>query len=156
MGQPPAAGRNRHPWRALALAAVLVVGSAIVLVRAGGSSHPSIEYRPSIVDLVASIEQAGAAWDVLSPRVGDLMLADSWASPSWVAFSSGGGGAAGEECYPINEGAVAEGGRIVFRSGLSVPIGSWRREPLPSPGVELAGACLDRRGSAVERILGPA
>ena len=87
----------------------------------------------------------------LSPRIGDLMLADLSTAPTWVAFSIGGGGAAGKECYPINEGAVADGGRLVFRSGLSVAIGAWRREPLPSQGLELGrrlpGSSWQRRGA---------
>jgi hypothetical protein len=181
MEQPAAAGRGRHPWRALAVAAVIVAVTLVVLVRISAPARPSNEYRPAAVDLVASIGQAGASWDVglesgahasltasvrdilrpvsgapLSPRIGDLMLTDSVTSPSWVAFSSGGGGAAGTACYAINQEAVIDGDRILFRSGLSVPVGSWRREPMPSPGVTIAGACLDRQGNAVERILGPA
>jgi len=181
MEEPAAAGRDHRPWLALAVSAVIVAVMLVVLVRISAPSRPGIEYRPAAVDLVASIEQAGAGWDVglesgphatltdsvadvlrpvsgapLSPRIGDLMLTDSLTAPSWVAFSNGGGGAAGTACYPINQEAVVDGDRILFRSGLSVPLGSWRREPTPSPGVTIAGACLDRQGRAVDRILGPA
>ncbi len=181
MERPAAARRDRRRWLALAVTAVIVTVMVFVLARLVTPSRPDIEYRAAAVDVVASVEQIGAAWDVglesgahavltssvadvlrpvsgspPSPRVGDLMLTDSVTSPSWVAFSSGGGGAAGVACYPINQEGVVDGDRILFRSGLSVPVGAWRREPAPSPGVTIAGACLDREGSAVERILGPA
>jgi len=181
MEQPAAAGRDRRPWLALAVTAVILIVIVLAFARLVTPSRPAIEYRPAAVDVVASVDQMGAAWDVglesgahailagsvadvlrpvsgapLSPRIGDLMLTDSVTSPSWVAFSSGGGDAAGAACYPINQEAVVDDDRILFRSGLSVPVGSWRREPTPSAGVTIAGACLDRHGSAVERILGPA
>jgi hypothetical protein len=181
MDQPAATGRDRRPWLALALTAVIVAATVFVLLQVMAPSRSTVEYRPSTVDVVVPIDQMGAAWDVglesgahatltgsvrdvlrpvsgapLSPRIGDLMLTDSVTSPSWVAFSSGGGGAARAACYPINQEAVVDGDRILFRSRLSVPVGSWRREPTPSHGVTIAGACLDRQGNAVERILGPA
>ena len=181
MEQPAAARRDRRSWLALAVTAVIVTAVVFALTRLITPSRPATEYRAAAVDVVASVDQAGAAWDVglesgghvtltasvhdvlrpvsgapLSPGIGDLMLTDSLTAPSWVAFSSGGGGAAGAACYPINQEAVVDGDRILFRSGLSVPVGSWRREQTPSPGVTMAGACLDRQGSAVERILGPA
>jgi hypothetical protein len=159
-------------------AAAVVAAVAVALITAGPSPAPR-EYRPGYVDLVASVEQAGAAWEVqlesgrrvtvdasvrdvlrpvsppLSPSVGDLMLADAL-PPAWVAFSLGGGGPPGDECYEIHQPAVVRGDRLVFTSGLSLPIGVWRRGPVPSPGASFGGACLDREGNAVDEVLAPA
>jgi len=178
----PAAALNGPNRVRVVLAAVVavIVAFVAVVMWMNAPRPPSVEYRPAVVDVVVSVEQLGAGWDVglesasrldltssvrdlirpvsgppLSPRLGDLMLTDSLSRPSWVAFSSGGSGLPGEGCFAIHEQAFVVGDRIVFRSGLSVPIGSWRRDPPPSPNEVLAdGACLDRQGRAVERLLG--
>jgi hypothetical protein len=172
--------QRRRSWSGLALAAAI----GVVLLVAGlawtsGPRPPGVEYRPAAVDLVTSFENGEGGWVValesgalvkltasvrdllrpvhgapLSPSVGDLLLTDSLESPTWVAFTSGGGGAPGKECYPIQAEAYVFADRLVFRSGLSVSFGPWRREPLPPPATTLPGACLDRQGKAVERLLG--
>jgi hypothetical protein len=180
MGTPDTLGR---PLRVVL--GLVVVGAGVVALVAAVAwlivpRPPSVEYRPAVVDVVASFEQQGTGWDVglesaarvvltasvrdllrpisgapLSPRVGDLMLTDSLSSPSWVAFSSGGGDLPGDSCFAIHQQAFVVGDRLVFRSGLSVPIGPWRRDPPPSANEILtAGACLDRQGRAVERLHG--
>lgn len=180
MGTPDHVDRPRRVWLDVVVVAAAVVALVAVVAWVNVPRPPSDEYRPTAVDVVISVEQVAEAWDVglesgtrllltasvrdllrpvsgppLSPRVGDLMLTDSLSSPSWVAFSSGGSGVPGDGCYAINEQAFVVGDRLVFRSGLSVPFGTWRREPLPSPNEVLAaGACLDRQGRAVERLLG--
>jgi len=180
MGTPDALDRPRHVWLDLVVAAAVVVALVAVLAWMNVPRPPSVEYRPAAVDVVVSFENGADGWDVilesgtrfvltasvrdllrpvsgapLSPRVGDLMLTDSPSSPSWVAFSNGGSGLPGKGCYAINEQAFVVGDRLVFHSGLSVPFGTWRREPLPSPNdILAAGACLDRQGRAVERLLG--
>jgi hypothetical protein len=164
----------------LVVVTAIVVALVAVVVWMNVPRPPSAEYRPAVADVVVSVNQQGAGWDVglesasrlaltasvrdllrpvsgapLSPGVGDLMLTDSLSSPSWVAFSSGGGDLPGDMCFAIHEQAFVVGDRLVFRSGLSVPFGSWRRDPPPSPNEILAaGACLDRQGRAVERLLG--
>src|SRR6478752_5875987 len=150
MEQPAATRRDRRPWLALAVTAGIVTVMVFVLARIVTPSRPAIEYRAAAVDVVASVDQMGAAWEVglesgghvtltasvrdvlrpvsgapLSPQIGDLMLTDSLSSPSWVAFSSGGGAAAGAACYPINQEGFVDSDRILFRSGLSVPVGRW-------------------------------
>src|SRR6185436_146913 len=164
-------------WPGLVVVAAIVVALVAVVGWMNVPRPPAVEYRPALVDLVVSVEQQGAAWDVglesdtrlvltasvrdllrpvsgapLSPRVGDMMLTDSLSSPSWVAFSSGGSGRpGGEKCFAIHEQAFVVLDRLVFRSGLSVPFGSWRDDTPPSPDEILAaGACLDRQGRAVE------
>jgi hypothetical protein len=180
MQTPDALDRPRRVWLGLVVVAAVVVALVAVVAWMNGPRSPSVEYRPAVVDVVASFEQQGAGWDVglesgarvvltasvrdllrpvsgapLSPGVGDLMLTDSASSPSWVAFSSGGGDLPGDRCFAIHEQAFVVGDHLVFRSGLSVPVGSWRRDPPPSPNEILgAGACLDRQGRAVERLLG--
>ena len=180
VGTPEALDRPRRTRLALVVVAAAIVVPVAVVVWMSMPRPPSVEYRPAAVDVVASVEQAGSAWDVglesgapfiltasvrdllrpvsgapLSPRVGDLVLTDSLSSPTWVAFSEGGSGVPGEPCFAIREEAFVAGDRIVFRSGLSVPIGSWRRDPPPTPNEVInAGACLDRQGNAVERLLG--
>ena len=180
VGAPDALDRPRRAWLYLVVVAAAIVVPVAVVIWMSMPRPPSVEYRPSAVDVVVSFEQAGAAWNVglesgtrflltdsvrdllrpvsgapLSPRVGDLVMTDSLSSPTWVAFSEGGSGVPGEPCFAIHEEAFVAGDRIVFRSGLSVPIGSWRRDPPPSPNETItAGACLDRQGDAVERLLG--
>jgi len=180
MGTPDSLDRPRRVWLDLVVVAVAVVVLVAVVAWMNVPRPPSVEYRPAAVDVVVSVEQRGAAWNVglesgtrfdltasvrdllrpvsgapLSPGVGDLMLTDSLSSPSWVASSSGGSDLPGEGCYAIHEQAFVVGDRLVFRSGLSVPFGTWRRDQPPSPNEILAaGACLDRQGRAVERLLG--
>ena len=138
-------------------------------------SGPRAEYRPVVADVVASVKQAGAAWDVKlrtgrhvlltaavddirrpgsggprSPTVGELLLTDSLARPSWVAISLGGGGDPGEERYEIPERATVTGGRMVFQSGLSFEIGEWRDGPTPAEGSRFASVYLDAAGRAVD------
>ena len=159
------------------VAVIVVAGTVSLLTFDRGSAAP--ELRSRVADAVVSVEQAGAAWDVglesghhvtldssvrdvfrpvsgppLSPSVGDLMLADSL-PPTWVAFSLGGGGQPGSECFEIHERAVVDGNRLVFTAGLSVPIGTWRRGAAPAQGASLGGACLDRQGRAVDVLLAP-
>ena len=180
-GAPPADRRDRRPLAlailAVGVVAVFVVAGAVSMLTAAQATPPP-ELRPRVADVVASVDQVGAAWDVglasgrhvtldssvhdvfrpvsgapMSPPLGALMLADAL-PPTWVAFSLGGSGQAADECFEIHQPAIVRADRLLFTSGLSVPIGTWRREPQPSPGATLAGACLDRSGKAVDSILG--
>ena len=166
-------------WRWIAGAGLVAAVILLTVMLVTRPWRPSAEYRPAAVDVVATITQVGSAWDLglesgghvlftrsvrdllrpggnLSPVVGDLMLADSLSTTTWVAFSSGGDDTPGTGCFPIYQEAHVVDDRLVFSSGLSVPIGAWRREPSPSQDVTFAGACLDREGRAVTWTLGPA
>src|SRR3954453_9246746 len=112
------AGTNhgRSYWSRLAVAAVIGVVLVAGIAWSSGPRPPAVEYRPAAVDLVTSFEEGQGGWVVhlesgafvkltapvrdllrpvqsalLSPRVGDLLLTDSLVSPTWVAFTTGGG-----------------------------------------------------------------
>ena len=160
----------------------MVAGVALATASIGCEPPPSVPaetFEPAAADVVASVAQVDAGWDLglrgggrflltdavrdllrpspggaFSPRVGDLLLTDSLSTPSWVAFSAGGGGPPGRECFQVQDRGTVSGDRVVLESGLSVPIGNWRDDPPPQEGATFAGICLDASGRAVEALLG--
>jgi hypothetical protein len=56
--------RSRRPWRWIVVAALVVAVTVPIVMLVNRPWRPSAEYRPGAVDVVTSITQVGAAWDL--------------------------------------------------------------------------------------------
>lgn len=149
--------------------------------------RPSTEYRPTVAGVVVSASFAVDAYDTIldsgahvaidprdaqllvhglvtgqggAPVAGDLLLADPAAMEPWFAVVTRGFGSVDGPCYQVSQTAFITGDRVVFGSGLSVPLGAWmefdhelvnqRITPAPDRVIDAnGGVCLDAAGRAI-------
>jgi hypothetical protein len=181
---PGAAPTMRQALVTIAILAALLVGA---LYWSLTPHRPSTEYRPSVVGVVVSATFAVDAYDTVmesgahvlihardselmahglvagqggAPIAGALLLADPAATEPWFVVVSRGFGSVDGACYQVWQTAFITGDRVVFESGLSVPLGSWKEydrefpdQPVtPAPDRVIGangGVCLDAAGRAI-------
>ena len=188
--RPADAPTGRRALVATAVSAALLVGA---LYWSLTPHRPSTEYRPSVAGVVVSATFAVDAFDVVldsgthvaihehdaeitvhglvasqgQPITGDLLLADPAAAKPWFVDVRRGFGSVDGPCFQVSQTAFITGDRVVFGSGLSVPLGSWKendprfRERLITPAPDRVidangGVCLDAAGRAIGPGIGGA